>query len=153
RRESGNENARPHLQPRHPRGASAPPGARARAATARESHAPHGSPPARARHPFLPRLLGLGTLHRPAQFRRRRRDPRHTFRRSHARRQTLMHTYRKSNQGDGIYIYVVGFDGGENTEVNSWTPIEDFSDEIEAHALVNYLNGGTPAYLMEPRRQ
>lgn len=52
-----------------------------------------------------------------------------------------MHTYIRSPQGQGEYIWVVGFRQPSET-VNDWTPLKDFNTEIEAAAYVNYLNGG-----------
>ena len=52
-----------------------------------------------------------------------------------------MHTYRRSPQGDGNYLYVVGFHSPSEM-TNDWTPLEDCKTEKDARALVNYLNGG-----------
>lgn len=48
-----------------------------------------------------------------------------------------MHVYRKTRES-GEILYTVGYwvPGGD------WVPLEDTSDEGEARALVNYLNGG-----------
>lgn len=52
-----------------------------------------------------------------------------------------MHTFRKSNEGGGNYIYTVGY-YRPGVHVCEWIPIEDFTDEKAAAAYVNYLNGG-----------
>jgi hypothetical protein len=57
-----------------------------------------------------------------------------------------MHTYRKTPQGDGRYLYVVGFDAC--TIQDQWTALRDCKDEAEAAAYVSYLNGGD-----HPRKQ
>jgi hypothetical protein len=52
-----------------------------------------------------------------------------------------MHTFRKSNEGGGNYIWTVGY-YRPLAGNHEWTPIEDFTDEKSAAAYTNYLNGG-----------
>jgi hypothetical protein len=52
-----------------------------------------------------------------------------------------MHTYRKTPQGDGNYLYTVGFELAD-PNVSNWRPIKDFKYESAAAAFCSYLNGG-----------
>ena len=52
-----------------------------------------------------------------------------------------MHVYRKTKE-DGNWLYSVGYFVPRGTEEPDWVPLEDTSNEQEARALVNYLNGG-----------
>jgi hypothetical protein len=56
-----------------------------------------------------------------------------------------VHVYKKTKE-EGNWLYTVGYyyphmihDGSVDYR---WVPLEDSSDEGEARALVNYLNGG-----------
>ena len=54
-----------------------------------------------------------------------------------------MHTYIKSPQGGGNYLYTVGFDAGATEHADrSFFALRDFATETEAAAFTNYLNGG-----------
>lgn len=57
-----------------------------------------------------------------------------------------MHTFRKMPQGEGKYIWTVGYyinrSDPRGFVSSSWNSIEDFTDEKAAAAYVNYLNGG-----------
>jgi hypothetical protein len=49
-----------------------------------------------------------------------------------------MHTFDRIKDGDGRYLYVVGwFD-----RANIWHPLRDCGSASEAAAWVSYLNGG-----------
>ena len=50
-----------------------------------------------------------------------------------------MHTYRKTPQGDGLYLYVVGFVTSDDA---TWYPLKDFRAEKAACAFTSMLNGG-----------
>jgi hypothetical protein len=60
-----------------------------------------------------------------------------------------MHCYRRSNE-EGAWLYTVGYyeprmdarDLGNQGLFYLWVPVEDTTNEDEARALVNYLNGG-----------
>jgi len=65
---------------------------------------------------------------------------------AHNRREgeEVMHIYRKTKDGDG-WMYTVGYfipESGDDLSLPQWVALEDTSDESEARALVNYLNGG-----------
>lgn len=62
-----------------------------------------------------------------------------------------MHTYTYVYQREvGKYLYTVVFvEAGSEVR----TPLEDFADENEARALVNYLNGGAGFYPAENIRK
>lgn len=52
-----------------------------------------------------------------------------------------MHTYRRVSQGEGNYLYVVGFEVA-NPECSDFRSMKDCATEDEAAAYVSYLNGG-----------
>jgi hypothetical protein len=52
-----------------------------------------------------------------------------------------MYVYRKVREGD-VWLYTVGYYTPDHEAVPCWIPLEDASNEQEARALVNYLNGG-----------
>lgn len=59
-----------------------------------------------------------------------------------------MHTYRKSSQGQGNYLYTVGFveahaEPGYNPR---FTTLADFTEEWKAACYASFLNGGVPPY-------
>jgi hypothetical protein len=59
-----------------------------------------------------------------------------------------MHTFTKSRQDNGVYLYVVGYwcPPAYNDSKTTWTPLRDCDDANEAAAWVNYLNGGNGDY-------
>lgn len=65
-----------------------------------------------------------------------------------------MHTYARSQQDDGRYLYVVGYwsPAAYNQEV-AWEPLIDCTDERDAMSWVNYLNGGTGAAKTHTRKE
>src|SRR5262245_50788584 len=55
-----------------------------------------------------------------------------------------MHVYRKTREGNHT-LYTVGYFmpvGREAQIAYNWVPLADFAHELDARALVNYLNGG-----------
>jgi len=53
--------------------------------------------------------------------------------------------YRRHKE-EGVWLYSVGYFEPVNREQTGdygWVPVEDTSNEWEARALVNYLNGGS----------
>lgn len=54
-----------------------------------------------------------------------------------------MHTFTKSRQDDGTYLYCVGYwCPAVYGEEPCWEPLRDCSTPDEAAQWVNYLNGG-----------
>lgn len=74
-----------------------------------------------------------------------------------------MHCYRKTKEQDEFknvkWLYTVGyyephtFRGEVNVTEYLWVPLEDTSDEYEARAMVNYLNGGAGYLFRYPGRE
>ena len=59
----------------------------------------------------------------------------------------MSYVYLKANQGEGIYLYTVGF----FDPTGDWQPESDWPTSDQAADRVHYLNGGSKTVMIESR--